>query len=164
MFTERRNTSHSRISGRRYVTRNQVNSRSMYQSLTLGARQFSDPKLWPHLFIALFTFNAGIVYALYGPTIITSFGFEPLRSNALSSVGQWISLILVIGGGYIADWWGRRGILVCLYLTCTFVTVVSVVRDAYDESDCLTGICTSSWPSGCCQTMHPWEQSTPYLL
>lgn len=61
-----------------------------------------DPKLWPHLFIALFTFNAGIVYALYGPTIITSFGYEPLRANALSSVGQWLSLILVIGGGFLA--------------------------------------------------------------
>jgi len=25
-----------------------------------------------------------------------------------------------------SDWWGRRGILVTLYLTCTFITVVSI--------------------------------------
>jgi hypothetical protein len=46
--------------------------------------------------------NASGVYVLFAPTIIRSFGFSALRSNALASVGSWLSMICVIGSGYFA--------------------------------------------------------------
>lgn len=58
--------------------------------------------MWPHLFISIMINNAAGVYVLFAPSIITSFGFEALRANALASVGSWLSMICVIGSGFLA--------------------------------------------------------------
>jgi hypothetical protein len=58
--------------------------------------------MWPHLFISIMINNASGVYVLFAPSIVRSFGFEALRSNALASVGSWLSFVLVIGSGYLA--------------------------------------------------------------
>ena len=65
-------------------------------------RQVKDLTVWPHLFISIMINNASGVYVLFAPSIVRSFGFEALRSNALASVGSWISLVMVIASGYVA--------------------------------------------------------------
>ncbi|KXJ93598.1 alternative sulfate transporter [Microdochium bolleyi] len=83
---------------------------------------FSDYKLWLHLAITLATLAPATIYSLYGPTIIASFGYEKLRANAMVSVGHWLSAVLLVVSGYIADKWGRRGlmVLICVFIELTF--------------------------------------------
>lgn len=38
----------------------------------------------------------------YAPTLVNSFGYERLRSNAMVSIGQWIQLVLNITWGIAA--------------------------------------------------------------
>ena len=38
----------------------------------------------------------------YAPTLVGSFGFDRLKSNAMVSIGAWILLFTNIGWGYIA--------------------------------------------------------------
>lgn len=49
--------------------------------------------------------NNGPLSALgsYTPTIISSFGFEKLKSNALASVGLWIQIPIAVGLSYLSD-------------------------------------------------------------
>lgn len=84
------------------------------------------------------------------PTIIASFGYDRLGANAMSSVAQWISLLLVLLAGYVAyvicverltrrfadqsrDKTQRRGLVVlgCVVVYFTFmVSIVSFSRES----------------------------------
>ena len=61
----------------------------------------------------------------YGPTLIKDYGYGRLQSNAMVSIGSWLSLIVTVGFGFIADKWGRRGPLVFIGLTLWWVFAVS---------------------------------------
>ncbi|KKY27275.1 putative alternative sulfate transporter [Diplodia seriata] len=50
----------------------------------------------------------------YAPTLVSSFGYGRLVSNALVSVGGWISLVMNVSWGLLADHFGLRGPLVLL--------------------------------------------------
>jgi hypothetical protein len=49
--------------------------------------------------------NNGPLTALgaYTPTIIGSFGYERLKSNALTSVGLWIQIPVAVAFSYVSD-------------------------------------------------------------
>ena len=55
-----------------------------------------DWRIYPHLLITLTALEPATAMQLYAPTIIGTLGFDKLRANALSSVGPWISLVLVV--------------------------------------------------------------------
>lgn len=58
--------------------------------------------IYPHLLIALLGNAPANAISAYDPTIINSFGYERLTSNALNSVGSWIQLFLNPAFGYLA--------------------------------------------------------------
>ena len=58
-------------------------------------KAFLDWRIYPHLLITLTALEPAQALQLYSPTIIGNLGFNKLRANALSSVGPWISLVLL---------------------------------------------------------------------
>ncbi|RYP18295.1 hypothetical protein DL765_004015 [Monosporascus sp. GIB2] len=65
-------------------------------------KTLANKKLWLHALMTLCGAIPSASLAIYGPSIINSFGYEALASNALFSVADWISLCLVLGVGYVA--------------------------------------------------------------
>lgn len=82
-------------------------------------------KLWLHILLTTVGLAPSTALWSYAPTIVASFGYIPLSSNAMTSVGQWISVTLVVLGGFVADKWGRRGYFVLLAVTIEFVFTVA---------------------------------------
>ncbi|RYP84720.1 hypothetical protein DL770_005172 [Monosporascus sp. CRB-9-2] len=81
--------------------------------LKVVLKTLASKKLWLHALITLCGAIPAASLAIYGPSIIGSFGYDALSSNALFSVGDWIALCLVLGVGYVAysDRTHRRGII-----------------------------------------------------
>ncbi|RYP66934.1 hypothetical protein DL771_007508 [Monosporascus sp. 5C6A] len=71
----------------------------------------ANKKLWLHSLMTLSGAIPAASLAIYGPSIINSFGYDALVSNALFSVADWIGLCLVLGVGYVADRTNKRGII-----------------------------------------------------
>lgn len=65
-------------------------------------RVLADPKLWPHLLLTAVALAPSTALWSYAPSIVTSFGYGRLASNALTSIGQWMSVVLVLLLGYVA--------------------------------------------------------------
>ena len=95
----------------------------------------ADAKMWPHLITTFVCLHPALIYNLFGPTIIRSFGFDALRSNALASVGQWCNLVLLVSMGFVADWWGHRGALTMITTFITFIMVVSTSAELTINDD-----------------------------
>lgn len=68
-------------------------------------------KLIPHVLAAILGLAPGATFGAYGPTLVESFGYGRLNSNALMSIGLWCGLVLTILWGYLADKTGRRGLV-----------------------------------------------------
>jgi MFS family permease len=86
---------------------------------------FTNWKLLPHIIMTI----AGIApfYALgaYAPMLVASFGYDPLQSNALVSIGSWILLVNNLIFGWVADKYGRRGPLVLLGILILWVLMIA---------------------------------------
>lgn len=72
---------------------------------------FTNWKLVPHIAAAVLGLAPGATFGAYGPTLVESFGYPRLASNALMSIGLWGGLILTIIWGFMADRTGRRGLV-----------------------------------------------------
>jgi len=65
-------------------------------------RALASVKLWPHALLTVVALAPSTALWSYAPTIVTSFGYDRLASNALTSIGQWISVLLVLALGFVA--------------------------------------------------------------
>jgi len=65
-------------------------------------KALASVKLWPHALLTIVTLAPSTALWSYAPTIVTSFGYDRLASNALTSIGQWMSVFLVLILGYLA--------------------------------------------------------------
>lgn len=85
----------------------------------------SSGKVWLHVLLTTVGLAPSTALWSYAPTIVASFGYNTLASNAMTSVGQWVSVVLVIIGGFVADRWGRRGYFVFIAVFIEFVFTVA---------------------------------------
>ncbi|KAF4969314.1 hypothetical protein FSARC_3469 [Fusarium sarcochroum] len=113
--------------------------------------QIKDPKVLLHIFFTICGLAPTTALWSYAPTIVGSFGFGRLQANALVSVGQWISVFLIIVAGFAADKTGRRGLVVLFGVLCQWTFMVAF-RGLPDDSSAglkfgiLTmGTATCSW-------------------
>ncbi|KAK7217694.1 hypothetical protein V2G26_005697 [Clonostachys chloroleuca] len=83
--------------------------------------------IYPHLLIALLGNAPANAISAYDPTIINSFGYERLTSNALNSVGSWIQLFLNPAFGYLADRLRMRGLSMMIGTRNVLITYLIVV-------------------------------------
>ncbi|KAF4544950.1 MFS transporter [Lasiodiplodia theobromae] len=74
----------------------------------------SNWKVYPHLLLTLTAIAPNNTLNSYAPTLVSSFGYGRLVSNALVSVGGWIALVMNVCWGLMADHFGQRGPLVLL--------------------------------------------------
>jgi hypothetical protein len=63
----------------------------------------------------------------YAPSLVVSFGFDRLKSNAMISIGAWVSIITNVSYGFIADKTKRRGLTVFVGCFITWSLTVSPV-------------------------------------
>jgi MFS family permease len=76
--------------------------------------QFSNWRLLPHILMTLFALAPAHTMGSYAPTLVTSFGFDRLKSNAMISIGSWVLIVTNLAWGFIAEKTGRRGLMVLL--------------------------------------------------
>lgn len=73
--------------------------------IDLGAfrRAFRNWRLWVHLLITLCNNGPQRGFDTYSPSIVNSFGYPPLKSNALASVGFFIQIPVAFAFSYVSD-------------------------------------------------------------
>lgn len=71
----------------------------------------SNWRIYPHVLISMCGIAPATTLGSYGATLVKSFGYGALKSNALVSVGPWIHIILNLLSGYLADKTNRRGLV-----------------------------------------------------
>lgn len=64
--------------------------------------QLTNWRLIPHIILTVAGLAPSSTMMSYAPTIVNSFGFERLKSNALVSIGAWMLLITNISWGVLA--------------------------------------------------------------
>lgn len=69
----------------------------------------SNWRIYPHVLISMCGIAPATTLSSYAPTLVKSFGYGRLQSNALVSVGSWIQIPLSLLSGYLADKTARRG-------------------------------------------------------
>ncbi|KAH8898031.1 alternative sulfate transporter [Thozetella sp. PMI_491] len=89
------------------------------------AHTLADPKLWPHILLTIIGLAPSTALWSYAPSIVASFGYNSLTANAMTSIGQWISVLLVVIAGFIADRWDRRGFFVLVAVTIELAFTVA---------------------------------------
>jgi MFS family permease len=71
-----------------------------------------DWKLYPHVLMTIAGLAPSSTMTSYAPTLVNSFGYPRLKSNAIVSIGMWICTILTVLWGFMADRFHSRGPLV----------------------------------------------------
>ncbi|KAF4973355.1 hypothetical protein FSARC_333 [Fusarium sarcochroum] len=71
-------------------------------------------RLLPHIGFTICGLAPASAFGSYAPSLVVSFGFERLQSNALVSIGFWSLLVTNLLWGYASDKMGVRGPLVVL--------------------------------------------------
>ncbi|KAF5622579.1 alternative sulfate transporter [Fusarium tjaetaba] len=97
---------------------------------------FCNWRVYPHLLIVLLGLAPGAALNSYTPSLISSYGYSRLQSNALTSVSSWIQLIVNPVAGFIADYTRRRGLVVLggFSLWWLFALVSRLVNNAESSS------------------------------
>ncbi|KAK3300565.1 major facilitator superfamily domain-containing protein [Chaetomium fimeti] len=75
---------------------------------------FTNWRLLPHILVTLTCLAPATTMGSYAPSLVVSFGFDRLKSNAMVSIGAWCLIITNLLSGSIADKTGRRGPVVFL--------------------------------------------------
>ncbi|KAL6915246.1 hypothetical protein FSST1_013006 [Fusarium sambucinum] len=111
---------------------------------------FSRWYIYPQLTVSFCCIAIISPLGTYQPSIIASYGYDRLQANALSSVGNWVVIVLNLSFGWIADKTQRRGGLVLLAAILSFVFCLATRQLATSMNrDLKYGIlvCTTLWGS-----------------
>ncbi|KAM0547309.1 hypothetical protein ACHAPJ_010444 [Fusarium lateritium] len=111
---------------------------------------FSRWYLYPQLTVSFCCIAIISPLGTYQPSIIASYGYDRLQANALSSVGNWIVIVLNLSFGWIADKAQRRGGLILLAAVLSFAFCLATRQLVTSMNrDLKYGIlvCTTLWGS-----------------
>lgn len=72
-------------------------------------KAFSNWRLWVHVLITLSNNGPQRAFDTYSPSIVNSFGFAALTSNALASVGLFLQIPVSFSLSYVSDHFNKRG-------------------------------------------------------
>ncbi|KAF4422239.1 hypothetical protein F53441_14296 [Fusarium austroafricanum] len=80
------------------------------RKIGLGAfkKAFSNWRLWVHVIITLSNNGPQRAFDTYSPSIVKSFGFKGLTSNALASVGLFLQIPVSWSFSYVSDRYNKR--------------------------------------------------------
>lgn len=71
-----------------------------------------DWKVYTHVFTTIAGLAPSSTMTSYAPTLVGTFGYDRLKSNAIASIGAWALTVCVVLWGIMADKFQRRGPLV----------------------------------------------------
>jgi hypothetical protein len=74
--------------------------------------QLSNWRLLPHVILTILGMAPAQTMGSYAPSLVVSFGFDRLKSNAMISIGAWVAIITNVSYGFIADKTKLRGLTV----------------------------------------------------
>ncbi|KAH7014908.1 alternative sulfate transporter [Ilyonectria destructans] len=77
--------------------------------LTAFKKAFSNWRLWIHFLITLCNNGPQRGFDTYSPSIVKSFGFGTLKSNAMASVGLFLQIPTSFAFSYVSDRYNKRG-------------------------------------------------------
>ncbi|KAH7305949.1 alternative sulfate transporter [Stachybotrys elegans] len=72
-------------------------------------KAFTNWRVWCHVLFSLANNGPQRAFDTYSPTIIRSFGFTGLRSNAMASVGLFIQMPVSFLFSFVSDHYNKRG-------------------------------------------------------
>ncbi|KAL2211264.1 alternative sulfate transporter [Sarocladium strictum] len=78
-----------------------------------------------HLIVTICCLCSQTSLFTYAPSIVASYDYGRLKSNAMVSIGYWILILTTVSWGWIADKWGRRGPMVLIGVGIGWVLVVA---------------------------------------
>ncbi|CAI6044115.1 unnamed protein product [Clonostachys chloroleuca] len=111
---------------------------------------FSRWYIYPQLLVSFCCIAVISPLGTYKPSIIATYGYDRLQANALSSVSDWIVIVVNLSVGWIADKTQRRGGLVLLLVVLSFAFCLATRQLVSSTSrDLKYGIltCTTIWGS-----------------
>ncbi|KAL4969849.1 major facilitator superfamily domain-containing protein [Aspergillus stella-maris] len=86
--------------------------------LSAFRRAFTDWRIWVHFLITLCNNGPQRAFDTYAPSIVTSFGFGNLVSNAMAAVGLFLQVPVSFAFSWVSDHYNRRGETVMLGFFC----------------------------------------------
>ncbi|KAH9876484.1 hypothetical protein J1614_003615 [Plenodomus biglobosus] len=86
--------------------------------LSAFKKAFSSWRMWCHFAITLCNNGPQRAFDTYAPSIVRSFGFGQLRSNAMAAVGLFIQIPVSFAFSWFSDRFNRRGETVMLGFIC----------------------------------------------
>jgi len=94
----------------------------------------SNWRLWPHVMITLLNNAPLTAFGTYAPTIISTFGFAKLRSNALASVGPWALIPVSLAFSVISDVFHKRASTTIASLVLNLAYMITNQQLAWSKS------------------------------
>ncbi|KAK3952539.1 major facilitator superfamily domain-containing protein [Pseudoneurospora amorphoporcata] len=83
-----------------------------HKHTTIKKKEILDTTILPHFIAALTAMAPATIFVGYAPSLVYSYGYDRLKSNALITIGVWLLLCTTVAWGYSADRLGRRGPMV----------------------------------------------------
>ncbi|EJD52883.1 alternative sulfate transporter [Auricularia subglabra TFB-10046 SS5] len=108
--------------------------RSVNSTLTCSPLSFTQSTSIPHVMISLLNHGPWVAFGNYAPTIINSFGFARLRSNALASVGPWAHIPIAIILSWVSDHFQLRAATTTVAMTINWAFMIANQQLTYSDS------------------------------
>lgn len=96
-----------------------------------------NPRIMMHILITLTATIPINAINTYGPSVIKSFGYTTVKANAMSSVGPFIAVIMVLVLGRLCDLTGKKGPFVLVGAVWSMIAFT-----------CLREATAQKWPQG----------------
>lgn len=93
-------------------------------SLEVVWKTLTNVQKWPHFLATACVFSTWSPLTTYTPSIIMSLGFSRIESNALATIGNFITLPVILLFAWLSDKTNRRGLNVMVAITCYLISVV----------------------------------------
>lgn len=92
----------------------------------------TDWKIYIHVLITITAHAPSSTMSSYAPSLVKGFGYDRIKSNAITSIGHWCLAVNLIVWGVSADRLKKRGPLVSLgiFLWCMFAVSYTVTRES----------------------------------
>lgn len=87
-------------------------------------KKMTNWRLLAHMATTICGLAASSALFSFAPSIVASYGYGRLRSNAMVSIGHWMVMLVTLAWGWISDTWGRRGPMVFIGISISWVFVV----------------------------------------
>ncbi len=96
--------------------------------LTPSTLQLTNWRLLPHFFMTILGMASASTMGAYAPLMVVSFGFDRLKSNAMTSIGAWVLILTNLLWGFVADKTKLRGPMVFLGVLILWGLMVRLSR------------------------------------